>query len=867
MKLTHRTSRTAAVMRYQEILSYFEESERDDIDDDHDNTGEDESLRCLHCDVTFVDKQYWHNHHLYHVREPYIKVERTQINSNPPLKITLKTGKGNTFEIVSPIGSPAQPVNEIEENKKEQTAAESEETPVESERFVNETLDELQESDFGVDQESGENSTYIEYEENCVGDVTGNVELQQEETDEDRNSVHFSPNLVDTLEGNNFSESPSSSTASIDQLPVQDNFNLQPSCSTTPNVANSSPSYGNIPGGEPTPPPEPSPTGSTEYPKIKIKTTGLFKDPKPPSCTISEIISDDTTTNFNNSNVGPAWPVSSSSSNDSLKLPGSDSLLSVFNNERSNKDLSYSTNNDNEFISLDTFNERNRGSMQIYSGPNTVPTSNALDTLTGLPMQALAQQVSRLNSSNQGMHQQNVLINIQQFPTQPQQPYPVQHQPMYPPPYPTQPPLPQYSPYQPPNHLYPPYGPPPVYAAAPHLPPPPQMGQRPMRPPPHPGQNALGSSSSTSSSSESQQSSSTIPQNYRPPPNRHHSMPRGTQIGTARMSKPTVITVPGNRGPVMSLVRPRGSVLRPVRGRQLRVTTPVNGVRMPMGKRSTEKSTQPVNSSQAKKKRVDVLTPSDKDDDDCQVIYMQPKNTGLPQIENVQGGSESVENSIMKLSDSITLSLRNPSNSTAKPTGNQQQKSEATAVASVLASRGITVTPSGKPKEPASTQIPTALSLNGSSVSIVAKTSTKPSNSEQLLPTVDLTEEASAATQPAQNQGNRTGLPYRCDLCSAQYPNATGLNKHRITYHKTTGGICELGIPLVNVKLPGIMQKLCQLGITQYIPLSNAGADGLFALPVVSSKNTTGNIASLGTTQMLSLGPVRSIVRSQTSKK
>lgn len=39
---------------------------------------------------------------------------------------------------------------------------------------------------------------------------------------------------------------------------------------------------------------------------------------------------------------------------------------------------------------------------------------------------------------------------------------------------------------------------------------------------------------------------------------------------------------------------------------------------------------------QAKRRKVDVLTPSDKDDDDCQVICMQPKNTGLPQIESIQ---------------------------------------------------------------------------------------------------------------------------------------------------------------------------------------------------------------------------------------
>lgn len=51
-----------------------------------------------------------------------------------------------------------------------------------------------------------------------------------------------------------------------------------------------SPGYGSIPGAEPTPPPEPSPT---EYPKIKIKTTGLFKDPEPQQgCTITEITDD-----------------------------------------------------------------------------------------------------------------------------------------------------------------------------------------------------------------------------------------------------------------------------------------------------------------------------------------------------------------------------------------------------------------------------------------------------------------------------------------------------------------------------------------------------------------------------------------------
>lgn len=38
----------------------------------------------------------------------------------------------------------------------------------------------------------------------------------------------------------------------------------------------------------------------------------------------------------------------------------------------------------------------------------------------------------------------------------------------------------------------------------------------------------------------------------------------------------------------------------------------------------------------AKRKRMDLLMPDKNDDADCQVIAMQPKNTGLPQIQSVQ---------------------------------------------------------------------------------------------------------------------------------------------------------------------------------------------------------------------------------------
>ncbi|XP_050311574.1 uncharacterized protein LOC126747130 isoform X1 [Anthonomus grandis grandis] len=357
---------------------------------------------------------------------------------------------------------------------------------------------------------------------------------------------------------------------------------------------------------------------------------------------------------------------------------------------------------------------------------------------------------------------------------------------------------------------------------------------------------------------------------YRPPmpPNGRAPAPRGPQSGAARMpGGPRGPNVVNQRAPG---VRARAPMMRPrgpggpqgIRGGQVRPRMggppqSVRGVGASAVKRHPGPGLQGGggnNANAVKRKRVDVLTPSDKDDDDCQVICMQPKNTGLPQIESVQG-AESVENSIMKLSDSITLTSVRPQ---PKPTPVAPQKSEtAKAVANVLASRGITVTSSGKPKEPPSAKqgsaLPAGLNLNGS-ISIVAKKA-----AGDALPTVDLTDEVSAPAPSSPNKV-RAGLPYRCDLCPATYPNALGLNKHRQTYHKTNSGMCELGVPLVNLKTPGIMQKLSQVGINNYIPLQAATPDGTYAIPLINTKQP-GNVAALGATQMLSLGPVRPIPR------
>lgn len=112
--------------------------------------------------------------------------------------------------------------------------------------------------------------------------------------------------------------------------------------------------------------------------------------------------------------------------------------------------------------------------------------------------------------------------------------------------------------------------------------------------------------------------------------------------------------------------------------------------------------------------------------------------------------------------------------------------------------------------------------------------------------------------KPPQPKNVQRGLPFRCDLCPAQYPNALGLNKHRQSFHKT-GGPCDYGIPIIDLKQPGVLQKLHAIGINNYIPVSGTN-DSCLGLPIVNVnmlKST--NINAIGATKILSLGPIRSI--------
>ncbi|CAG9860693.1 unnamed protein product [Phyllotreta striolata] len=771
-------------------------------------------LRCLECNVNFTTETFLYSHLFHHIKQPFIAVEKLQL---PPLKITIKNTSGNKFEIIN-CQSP-----------KEYTGSPEAQGQAEEGGKRGDNRSEVLENFLG-DPETTDSNLAVHKE-----GLEGNFHSPSEKDSPDIQPEYS--NIDDIIQG-----SPSTGDGASQSFDKGADANS--------NSESGASDYGSIPGAEPTPPPEPS----VEYPKIRIKTTGLLKEPS--SLTITEITDDnpeEDSSHRQTQDDSNLW--SSSNMDDPMKMQNTDdsNILSLFNNNERAKDLGFHSS-DSEFISLDRLEDRNRGAMQVYNS-NQNP-STTLDNLTGLPMQALAQQVSRLHQSSAGMHQQNVLINIQQFPSGPPPQPTYQAPPMYP--YPQQPMHHPYQyqqqyrppPYYPPGHPVPPV--PPGYPPQ-HMPPPPQMNQQP--PQMHP---------SVSQPQNMQQPGAA----YRQPMPPRQMAPRQPVQGNRMPNgprQPVVQRQPIAR-PRAPMVRPRGAMgMTAVRSVRPRMGVPQNGIRpQAVVKRSPEQMQQ----LQAKKKRFDLLTP-DKDDEDCQVICMQPKNTdgGLPQIESVQGGTcDSAESSIMHLSDSITLSVRNP---VPKPV-EQPKKSDAKAVANILATRGITVTATAKPKEKepvhkTNPSITSSLNLNGA-VSIIpaAKSNgnTTKNASQDSLPTVDLTEDAPGQHQSLNSpqKPQRQGLPFRCDLCPAQYPNSAGLMKHRQTYHKTTNTVADLGIPVINLKTAGVMQRMAAMGITNYIPLPSQGADGTFVVPVINSRNPP-NLANIGATTMITLGPIRSIPR------
>ncbi|CAK9805813.1 hypothetical protein ANTQUA_LOCUS4575 [Anthophora quadrimaculata] len=304
------------------------------------------------------------------------------------------------------------------------------------------------------------------------------------------------------------------------------------------------------------------------------------------------------------------------------------------------------------------------------------------------------------------------------------------------------------------------------------------------------------------------------------------------------------------------------------------------------------------NNSAIKQRRLDVLLPDRNEDADCHVIAQQKRNDGLPVIQNVQGATIQQTNrndSTIHLTDSITLSVRQPAQ-VQNTSGAGGKKSDAKAVANVLAARALTlnsaisIIPASSQKKQEQGQF--AVPQNKQNKTTVNEVERPPRP-----PTVDLTQDGppqmpvvrrgrppralhicQVCDKNFQNQDMLTQhmathrapskLLHKCNLCSAQYPTAQALITHKQAYHKEVdtvaqNGGAELALPVVDLKSPHVLNRLSNLGIQSYIPLSQLSAQtgGYFGLPIITidgARNpNTCNLGALGATSILSLGPLK----------
>ncbi|GLV36221.1 hypothetical protein CBL_08713 [Carabus blaptoides fortunei] len=737
------------------------------------SSSSDESLQCRTCQIDYKDREQFYVHLLEHVTKPRVVVQRIddlkakdKIKKSGPLRFTVRT-KNNNFKIVK---SPE--IIEQTENKENNQPRIPKLRILLPEQVTEQVVDAAQKES---NKESGSNET--------------------NDADENEKEVK-SPKQTEEVRCNGDTPDTDSKMVELHTLPNE---------SQSPSFPSQSPGQPEVASG--------------------TEQTSLWHDTEP--------------------------------GDDSLRIRESgekeaethNNLLQNFLNDTADntpKDSGINSN-DTEYISLDRLagprcpvcGERclDQFSLDVHqkamghylNSNNLVPYSqsslpslqaNTLDSLANLPMQQLAQQVNRLQQG--GVHQQNVLINIQQF-----------GQAIPPPPqYGRAPEIP--SPYGPQQH----------YPPRPQAPPPPPPHMYGGYPPPHHPAHPM----------------------YYPPgagmyPPMAHDRNRPHQL---RMPMSAA-----RNGP------PRPSNPRPPMPPGMRSSIPQQG--RPM-KRPSLLSDQQQQQAVLKRKRLDVLIPDTNDNDDCHVISMQKCNDGMPVIKNVQGASMSdIESDpIVHLTDSITLSVRNPKEAPVV----QKKSSDAKSVANILATRGITVTPAAKNQKDApepkrssqsSNSPPIAINLNNA-VSIIptARTSNvqnQAKSNQVKTPTVDLTDDEPVQPPPkptaTAGTASKRALPHQCDLCPAQYPTMQSLINHRRVYHKT-GPHSELGVPVVDLKQPAVLSKLSSLGINNYIPLPQLGTGGsTFGLPIVSvnaSRNPNiCNINALGSGAVLPLGPLRHI--------
>ncbi|GFG30609.1 hypothetical protein Cfor_10518 [Coptotermes formosanus] len=325
--------------------------------------------------------------------------------------------------------------------------------------------------------------------------------------------------------------------------------------------------------------------------------------------------------------------------------------------------------------------------------------------------------------------------------------------------------------------------------------------------------------------------------------------------------------------------------------------------RMGLQQKRPAVATNPPTSSPNKQRRMDVLLPDSHDDADCHVIAMQKRTDSGPMIGNVQGATNSGRpESMIHLTDSITLSVRQPQGAagTGQPTAaGGKNKSDAKAVANILATRGITVTPAGgavgrtgaqqspqqqqrQSRPPPATQAAasaasqpvTTLNLN-SAISIIAQpTASSPSRQQQgnfavphgrgsvnrslqqqmerppRPPTVDLTGDGPPpvpvlhSVSRGRARGRSIMGRHTCQVCDKAFSTQESLSQH-MTLHRSPGKL-PYRCSLCSAQYPTQQGLLQHRQAYHKEPAVQPGAE--LAIPVVDLKapGALNRLAGLG---------------------
>ncbi|ROT63808.1 hypothetical protein C7M84_018284, partial [Penaeus vannamei] len=296
-------------------------------------------------------------------------------------------------------------------------------------------------------------------------------------------------------------------------------------------------------------------------------------------------------------------------------------------------------------------------------------------------------------------------------------------------------------------------------------------------------------------------------------------------------------------------------------------------------------------------RREDINVPSRQKDNECQIIAVANRTDGLPVIANVQGGSaapgsqqrgsssNSSGESTINLSDSITLSVRTSSANKEPVQRGERGGPDAGAVANLLASRGITVTPAAGERQEGGgggrDDRPPASRGSGVTNSNVERPPRPPTvdltqdvptagsqgtrhqchQCDRSFPTASLLAEHSRVHQ--QHQQSR--MPFKCHLCTAGFSTQKGQQHHYQQFHQLHLSAGDVAIPLVDLRNPVNVQRMAALGIRSFLPLTNLqnrGAGGVVGVPILTLENLRNGHMTLqqwGVSDVLSLGPAKTL--------